>query len=272
MSSRNRSAASSCPGPPREGALKRKANAPDLQIQLVVGGLPRGPVSKDVRQIPLESPGDVGSLTQRRRRRSFRASEHVHPIHPGSTMILQRVRPIGTAATSSTDRPASSGIRSVASCNDANPGRARVQPPAMCTADRFQSTALIKVNADDGSGTIEHQTLMTTAALAQMRQPWPPSSAATRARSVDPFSEDQARDLAGKMGDGVTLVSSTPLKTSVGEGRANDSMVFCDITRSSLHHEGGHARGHVRAAPAASTSRIWERSLSDWSRRPETGW
>ena len=92
----------------------------------------------------------------------------------------------------------------------------------------FQSTALIKVNAD-GSGTIEHQTLMTAAALAQLRQ-LAGLFGGNSGRPVDPFSEAQARDLAGKMGDGVTLLSSTPLETAAGEGRAN-VYGFRDITR-----------------------------------------
>jgi hypothetical protein len=92
----------------------------------------------------------------------------------------------------------------------------------------FQSTALIKVNAD-GSGTIEHQTLMTAAALAQLRQ-LAGLFGGNSARPVDPFSEAQARDLADKMGDGVTLLSSTPLKTAAGEGRAN-VYGFRDITK-----------------------------------------
>ena len=92
----------------------------------------------------------------------------------------------------------------------------------------FQSTALIKVNAD-GSGTIEHQTLMTAAALAQLRQ-LAGLFGGSSGRPVDPFSEAQARDLADKMGDGVTLLSSTPLKTAAGEGRAN-VYGFRDITR-----------------------------------------
>jgi hypothetical protein len=109
----------------------------------------------------------------------------------------------------------------------------------------FQSTALIKVNAD-GSGTIEHQTLMTTAALAQMRQ-LAAVFGGNRARSVDPFSEDQARDLAGKMGDGVTLVSSTPLKTSVAEGRVN-VYGFRDITRVRFTQVAALADTSVRAS------------------------
>jgi 3-hydroxymyristoyl/3-hydroxydecanoyl-(acyl carrier protein) dehydratase len=92
----------------------------------------------------------------------------------------------------------------------------------------FQSSALIKVNAD-GSGTIEHQTQMTTAALAQMRQ-LTAVFGGNNASRIDPFSEAQARDLADKMGDGVSLMSSTPLKTAAGEGRAN-IYGFRDISR-----------------------------------------
>ena len=99
---------------------------------------------------------------------------------------------------------------------------------AVLSGGCFQSTALIKVNAD-GSGTIEHQTLMTAAALAQLRQ-LAGLFGGSSGRPVDPFSEAQARDLADKMGDGVTLLSSTPLKTAAGEGRAN-VYGFRDITR-----------------------------------------
>jgi hypothetical protein len=99
---------------------------------------------------------------------------------------------------------------------------------AVLSGGCFQSTALIKVNAD-GSGTIEHQTLMTAAALAQLRQ-LAGLFGGNSARPVDPFSEAQARDFADKMGDGVTLLSSAPIKTAAGEGRAN-VYGFRDITR-----------------------------------------
>jgi hypothetical protein len=109
----------------------------------------------------------------------------------------------------------------------------------------FQSTALIKINAD-GSGTIEHQMLMTTAALAQMRQ-LAAVFGGNRANPVDPFSEDQARALAGKMGDGVTLMSSTPLKTAASEGRAN-VFGFRDITKVRFTQVATLADTSVRAS------------------------
>ena len=81
----------------------------------------------------------------------------------------------------------------------------------------IESTAIIKVNAD-GSGTLAHRTLMNSAALAQMRQV---SGALGGRQVVDPFSEEQARALAGSMGDAVTLVSSTPIAGDSTEGRAS---------------------------------------------------
>src|SRR6185503_14977235 len=82
----------------------------------------------------------------------------------------------------------------------------------------LQSTAIVKVNAD-GSGTIDHQTTMTAEAIAQMRQLAGLFGGGDK--PIDPFSEADARDMATKMGEGVTLISSTPLKNAAGEGRAN---------------------------------------------------
>jgi hypothetical protein len=92
----------------------------------------------------------------------------------------------------------------------------------------LQSSLLVKVNGD-GSGTIEHRTLMTAAALAQLRQ-FAGAFGQADGKPVDPFSEDAARTAATRMGEGVTLVSSTPLTTSAGEGRTNVYQ-FRDITK-----------------------------------------
>jgi hypothetical protein len=100
--------------------------------------------------------------------------------------------------------------------------------PAILLTGCLQSMALVKVNAD-GSGTIENQTLMTPAALAQMRQ-LAGLFGGTDAKPFDPFSEQQMRDLATQMGDGVTLLSTKPLKTASGEGR-EAIYGFRDITK-----------------------------------------
>jgi len=91
--------------------------------------------------------------------------------------------------------------------------------PALLLTGCLQSTALIKVNAD-GSGTLENQTLMTAAALAQIRQ-LAGLFGGTDTKPVDPFSEQQMRDLATQIGDGVTLISTRPLKSAGSIGRVH---------------------------------------------------
>jgi len=100
--------------------------------------------------------------------------------------------------------------------------------PALLLTGCLQSTALIKVNAD-GSGTLENQTLMTAAALAQIRQ-LAGLFGGTDTKPVDPFSEQQMRDLATQIGDGVTLISTRPLKSAGSEGR-EAIYGFRDITK-----------------------------------------
>ena len=89
--------------------------------------------------------------------------------------------------------------------------------PAVVLSGCLQSTTLVKVNAD-GSGTVETQALMTTAALAQVRQ-LAGAFGGTDAKPFDPFSEQQMRDLASQMGEGVALVSTRPLQSPSAEGR-----------------------------------------------------
>jgi hypothetical protein len=91
----------------------------------------------------------------------------------------------------------------------------------------LQSTTVVKVNGD-GSGTLENQTLMTAAALNEMRQ-LSGLFGGTDARPFDPFSEEQARTLAAQMGDGVELLSSRPIRTAAGEGRVS-AFGFRDVT------------------------------------------
>lgn len=100
--------------------------------------------------------------------------------------------------------------------------------PAIVLGGCLQSTALVEVNAD-GSGTIENQTLMTSAGLAQLRQ-LAGAFGGAGAKPLDPFSEEQARTLAAQMGEGVTLLSSSPLKTAAAEGRSS-IYAFRDVTK-----------------------------------------
>ena len=92
----------------------------------------------------------------------------------------------------------------------------------------LQSAALITINAD-GSGTVEQRSSMTAAALAQIRL-FAGSFGQPGGKPIDPFSEQEARKLAGQMGDGVTFVSSTPITTAAAEGRINVYR-FPDITK-----------------------------------------
>lgn len=100
--------------------------------------------------------------------------------------------------------------------------------PALVLGGCIQSATIVKVNAD-GSGTIDNQTVMTSTALAQLRQ-FSGAFGGASAKPVDPFSEEQARALATQMGEGVTLVTSAPLKTAAAEGRSS-VYAFRDITK-----------------------------------------
>jgi hypothetical protein len=92
----------------------------------------------------------------------------------------------------------------------------------------LQSTTIVKVSAD-GSGTLDNQTVMTAAAVAQVRQ-LTGILGGTDAKPFEPFSEEQAQSLAAQMGDGVTLLSSLPIKTATSEGRSS-VYGFRDITK-----------------------------------------
>jgi hypothetical protein len=90
----------------------------------------------------------------------------------------------------------------------------------------FQMTTVMKLNGD-GAGTIEHRMLFTTQALVQLRQF---AALGGRGQAIDPTSEQQARDMAAALGTGVTYVSSTPVKTPVGEGR-DAVYAFSDVNQ-----------------------------------------
>jgi hypothetical protein len=87
---------------------------------------------------------------------------------------------------------------------------------ALSSAGCFHMTTVLKAKSD-GSGTIEHTMMFTPAAVAQLRQFAAFSGANTQ--NFDPFSEQQARDMAIVIGQGVTYVSSEPIVTAAGQGR-----------------------------------------------------
>jgi hypothetical protein len=91
----------------------------------------------------------------------------------------------------------------------------------------FQSSTVIKVKAD-GSGTIEQRTLLTDAAMEQLRAF--AILGGNAADSIDPTSEAQARSMAASIGPGVSYLSSTPVKMDKLQGR--DALyAFTDITK-----------------------------------------
>ena len=97
---------------------------------------------------------------------------------------------------------------------------------ALSSGACFQMSTVLKVNAD-GSGTIEHRMLYTTAALNQMRQF--AALGGGRGQSGDPLSEEKARELTAAIGPGVAYVSSTPITTPTGQGR-DATYAFTDVT------------------------------------------
>src|SRR2546427_641350 len=137
---------------------------------------------------------------------------------------------------------------------------------ALVVAGCFQSTTLIRVNAD-GSGTIEQTTLVTEAALRQLRQ----FAAANdeSGKGTDLFSINQARQIAEAMGSDVTVVSSTRIKTAEGEG-SKAVLAFPDINRirikqgdASEGSAGVGAAGKLLANDAAFARRQTARTMEE---------
>jgi hypothetical protein len=90
----------------------------------------------------------------------------------------------------------------------------------------FHMTTVLKVGAD-GAGTIEHTMVFTPAAIAQLRQ-FAAFTGRGQGQPFDPLSEQQARDMATVIGEGVTYVSSKPVVTPIGQGRES-TYAFADV-------------------------------------------
>ena len=109
--------------------------------------------------------------------------------------------------------------------------RALAFTAAVAAAGCFQSTTLITVNGD-GSGTIDQQVIFSGAALAQMRG----LASLGGGKAFDPISEDQARQAASSLGPNVRYVSSQPIATGEGLGRAI-VYAFTDINQLRLNEQ-----------------------------------
>src|SRR5262245_156342 len=83
----------------------------------------------------------------------------------------------------------------------------------------FNMTTVLKVNGDS-AGTIEHTMVFTPSAIAQLKQFALFAGRGRGGEPFDPLSEQQARDMATAVGEGVIYVSSQPITTPPGQGRA----------------------------------------------------
>jgi hypothetical protein len=90
-------------------------------------------------------------------------------------------------------------------------------------------TTVLKVNGD-GAGTIEHTMVFTPAGDRAASASSPRSPAAGQGQPFDPLSEQQARDMASVIGEGVTYVSSKPVVTPIGQGRES-TYAFADVNQ-----------------------------------------
>jgi hypothetical protein len=114
---------------------------------------------------------------------------------------------------------------------------------AACSGGCFQMTTVLKIHGD-GAGWINHRMVFTNAALAQLRQ----FSALTggRGQFSDPISEQQARNLASVIGEGVTYVTSEPIVEANGQGR-EASYSFIDVNQLKISTQPAAPQG----APAS---------------------
>jgi len=120
---------------------------------------------------------------------------------------------------------------------------------AIGSAACFQMSTLLKVNGD-GSGTIDHRMVYSTQALAQLRQF---AGFGGRGGTIDPISEDQFRSMAASIGTGVTYVSSEPITTPGGQGRAA-TYSFTDVTQLRISTQPAAPAGVSISAGGLSTA------------------
>jgi len=120
---------------------------------------------------------------------------------------------------------------------------------SLCCTGCFHMTTVLKVNGD-GSGTIEHSMLFTAAALAQLRQLT--MLGGGNGQNMDPLSEQQARDMAGVIGQGVTYVSSKPIATAIGQGRES-IYAFRDVNQLKISTQPPPPGGITVKTPGIST-------------------
>jgi hypothetical protein len=113
----------------------------------------------------------------------------------------------------------------------------------------INSGTLIKVKPD-GSGTIEQTLLMNMSLLKGMMA----SVDAGQTKQASPFSEEQLKQSAARLGKGVRFVSSTPMAQGGFEG-AKAIYAFDDITQISIEQDpnlGGSSNQAMPMQPKTS--------------------
>jgi hypothetical protein len=112
----------------------------------------------------------------------------------------------------------------------------------------FQMTTVLKVAAN-GSGTIEHRMLYSPTAVAQLRQF---AALGGGGQAFDPLSEQQAREMTASIGPGVTYVSSEPIASPLGQGRAA-IYAFTDVSQLRISTQPAAPAGLKIRTPSFST-------------------
>lgn len=116
---------------------------------------------------------------------------------------------------------------------------------AATLAGCINSTTLIKVKPD-GSGTVEQTTLVNLAALKGMLPP-----GASQSAGPGMVSEADLKRTAEKMGKGVRLVSSTPIKENGFEG-VKAIFSFDDINQVQVNQDAALSGGSNPDRPASA--------------------
>lgn len=112
-------------------------------------------------------------------------------------------------------------------------------------------TTVLKVNGD-GAGTIEHTMVFTPGAIAQLRQ-FAAFTGRGQGQPFDPLSEQQARDMASVIGEGVTYVSSKPVVTPIGQGR-EATYAFADVNQLKISTQPATPPGAPKIAAAETVT------------------
>jgi hypothetical protein len=119
----------------------------------------------------------------------------------------------------------------------------------------FQSSTLVKLNPD-GSGTLEQTTTMTAQALQQLQSLASIGDKDKKSQNpVDPFSVDEAKKQAARMGAGVTFVSAQKIDTPERKGM-RAVYAFSDVRKlavSEMNAPGGADMGQKPQQPVTMT-------------------